>query len=376
MIKNECMAQIVATRIAKSAIEMEVFAVSMYTYLAKKYPSLADSFLEFAGKESNHLIFWSNFLKKRKIDPHIRKPSQLKTATYQIAIHLLGRGLTLRLMERREASSIELYAGILSDTGVDEAERRDIQSILEDELVHEEEFIKEQSKRGGFMKYIKDAILGLNDGLVETLGVTTGLAGVYGSPYAVALGSLVVGVAGALSMGISIYTSSRSQQQVHEGILNRIASISRYVAVVIKDRVKQYALNKGYSQDVASSIAEETTSKPGMLSDFIAEEEYGLSAEGLAEPSKAAMYAGFSNLLGALIPLAPYFFVSDITSALILSLTFATIFLSVTGFLVSLLANMPARVKVFEMVVSGLGSAAITYVIGWGASILMGSKIA
>jgi VIT1/CCC1 family predicted Fe2+/Mn2+ transporter len=41
-----------------------------------------------------------------------------------------------------------------------------------------------------------------------------------------------------------------------------------------------------------------------------------------------------------------------------------------------LLANMPARVKVFEMVVSGLGSAAITYVIGWGASILMGSKIA
>jgi len=365
------MAQTEAMQIAKIAIEMEVFAVSMYIYLAKKYPSLADSFLEFAGKESNHLIFWSNFLKKRKIEPHIQKPSQLKTTTYQIATHLLGRGLTLRLMERSEAGSIELYAGILSDAEVDESERNDIQGILEDELVHEEEFIKEQSKMGGVMKYIKDATLGLNDGLVEILSVTTGLAAVYGSPYTVALGSLVVGIAGALSMGISTYTSSRSQRQVHEGILKRIASISRYVAVVIKDRVKQYALNKGYSQEVASSIAEETTSKPEMLSDFIAEEEYGLSAEDFAEPRVAAMYAGFSNLLGALIPLAPYFFISDITLALFLSLLFAAIFLSVTGFLVSLLANMSARVKVFEMVVSGLGSAAITYVIGWGASILI-----
>ena len=359
---------------ASAAIEMEVFAVSMYSNLAKSQPSGSEDYLRIAEKESSHITFWTGFLRRRGVEAKVEKPSPLKLAAYRAATRLLGVGLTLRMMERAEAASISFYANLLSSSGIDEAERRGIQEILEDELVHEEEFIKKQSEMGDFISYIKDAVLGLNDGLVEILSVTTGLLGVYGSPYAVALGGLVVGVAGALSMGMSTYTSTRSQRQVHEGILRRLASASRHVTGVFKDRVMQHARGKGYSEDVAASIAEETASDPKRLSDFIAEEEYGLSEESLSDPSRAALYAGGANLVGALIPLAPYFFTADVSWALLLSLSSATVFLSATGLLVSLLANVSARGKVVEMVITGLGAATATYIIGWLASMILGTR--
>lgn len=357
------------------AIDMEAFAVAIYRHLAKLHPSMSEDYISLAEKESSHISFWTSFLKRRGVKAAVQAPNRIKLSGYKIAMRLLGSGLTLRIMERNEASSVNLYASLLSNSDIAEEERIGIQRILEDELVHEEEFIKKQSEIGDFMTYIKDAVLGLNDGLVEILSVTTGLVGVYGSPYSVALGSLVVGIAGALSMGISTYTSSRSQRQVHQGIMSRLASASRHVTWVFKDRVKQNAIDKGYSEELASNIAEETASNPSRLSNFIVEVEYGLKEKTLGIPSRAALYAGGANLAGAMIPLAPYFFTSDIKTALILSLGFATIFLAVTGLLVSLLANVSARTKVVEMVITGLGSATVSYIIGWLASVLLGTRV-
>jgi VIT1/CCC1 family predicted Fe2+/Mn2+ transporter len=360
--------------IAQRAIKMEAFAVSLYSYLAKLFPSQSEIYLKFAGIESNHIAFWSNFLIKRGEELFTVKAASLKIFSNKVAVRVLGSGLALRMMEREESSSISLYASLISSLELDESEKRGLMNILEDELVHEEEFIRQQSQMGGFMSYIKDATLGLNDGLVEILSVTTGLAGVYGSPYSVALGGIVVAVAGALSMGISTFTSSRSQRQVHEGILKRLATTSRYVTGVFRDRVKSFTRNQGYSEEISERIAEETTSDPRRLSEFIAKEEYGLQEEYLTDPGKAALYAGISNLIGAIMPLAPYFFVANITTALILSLLFATFSLIITGFIVSLVANTSTRSKIAEMVISGLGSASASYIIGWLASIILGTR--
>jgi vacuolar iron transporter family protein len=358
-----------------SAIDMEVFAVTIYSYLAKFHPATSEDYLRLAEKESNHILFWKRFLEKRGVEAVVKPPNKNKLVTYKIAIRLLGKGLTLRILGRDEAASIELYAGLLSSLELTDEEKKGIQKILEDELVHEEEFIKKQSEIGDFMIYIKDAVLGLNDGLVEILAVTTGLVGVYNSPNAVAIGGLVVGVAGALSMGLSTYTSSRSQRQVQEGVIRRLSSASRLVTAVFKDRVKQNSIDKGYSEALAVNIAEETASDTSRLSGFIAEEEYGLKEKSMGIPSRAALYAGGANLLGMVIPLAPYFFIPDITSALILSLVFATLFLAITGLLVSLLANISARTKIVEMVITGLGSASASYIVGWVASVVLSTRV-
>ena len=55
-------------------------------------------------------------------------------------------------------------------------------------------------------------MLGMNDGLVEVLSVSVGLAGVYGNPFYVALGGLIVGIGGVLSMAIGVLISVRGTE--------------------------------------------------------------------------------------------------------------------------------------------------------------------
>ena len=90
------------------------------------------------------------------------------------------------------------------------------------------------------MNYVSDAILGMSDGLVEVLSVSAGLAGAYGNPFNVALGGLIVVIAGALSMGIGSFTSVRAQKQVRLGVLTRIFLASRYIPMFFRDRVFNY----------------------------------------------------------------------------------------------------------------------------------------
>jgi len=99
---------------------------------------------------------------------------------------------------------------MLESSELSKHERRELIKILEDELTHGDEFLREESKLEDFLAYVKDAVLGMNDGLVEILSVTTGLAGAYGNPFNVALGGLIVGIAGALSMGIGALVSARA----------------------------------------------------------------------------------------------------------------------------------------------------------------------
>jgi len=85
-----------------------------------------------------------------------------------------------------------------------------------DEIEHEEIFSK--SKQLLHVENLRDFILGMNDGLVEILGAVTGLSAAYvNNPFMVAISGLIVGVAGALSMGIGSFISVRSQREMNEG---------------------------------------------------------------------------------------------------------------------------------------------------------------
>ena len=362
-------------KIAEKALETELFATAIYSYFAERYPEKTTSktFAEMVEMEKWHSNFWTEFLKVRGVDKTMLKSSDFRLTLYKVMFRLIGKGLTLRMMETSENQAVELYSSIIEDSSLSAAERQSLGKILEDELVHEKLFLKEESKFEGVIAYIKDAVLGLNDGVVEILSVTTGLAGASGSPMIVAISGLVVTIAGGLSMGISIYSGSRAQRQVHEGILRRIASASKFVAHIFRERVSSHLENRGYSKRVAGDMAEESARDHRLLSRFIAEEEYGIREESLGNPVKASLYAGSANIVGSLIPLLPYFFTPDIFTALILSVVLAALALAVTGYLVAILGYMSPGKKIGEIVLSGLGAAAVTYVIGRAVAALLGT---
>ncbi|HDD42489.1 MAG TPA: hypothetical protein ENF79_02260 [Nitrososphaeria archaeon] len=178
--------------LAKLALRDELFAVKIYSMAAglSKTGSTRDRLLKISRMEEEHADFWRKLLRRRGIDPSEVSVGFLKTSLYAVFLRLFGLALTFRLMESGERDAVELYSRMLGSPELKEDEKNALKKILEDELVHEQELAEEESRFMKMLDHIRDAVLGMNDGLVEILSVTMGLVGAYGSAFHVALSGL------------------------------------------------------------------------------------------------------------------------------------------------------------------------------------------
>lgn len=363
--------------IAKKSFKEEVEAMLSYSFLARKYrgTSIGEKFSRIAEMERRHVLFWSRFLSKRDINPSNVKPRMFRVKLYILLFHILGLGLTIKLLESSELKAIETYTKLLNNPELSGEEVNELRKILADELVHEEEFVSEETRLEEFIEHIRDAILGMSDGVVEILSVSAGLAGAYGDPLNVAIGGLIVGIAGSLSMGIGAYSSVRAQRQARLSILSRIGLAVKYVPEIFINKVKNYMVRKGFSEETASIIARESILKKEVLERIVAEEEYSVREETIEDPGKAGLYTGLSYIIGAVIPLIPYFLFLPINIAIPLSFVFAALMMGLTGFIIAVSANLDIKKKMIELIITGLGAAMITFAIGKIASMLLGIEI-
>ncbi|MEM2226263.1 MAG: VIT1/CCC1 transporter family protein [Candidatus Bathyarchaeia archaeon] len=362
---------------AEAALSDELYASILYGRLAITHGDgpIGTKLGRMAEMERDHAEFWRDFLRRRHRPAPGRAVYGPRLALHVAASRLLGLRIFLLFLERDEREAIELYSKLIESPGIDGPERERLRGILEDELLHERELLEEESKAKEHIAHVRDAVLGMNDGLVEILSITSGLAGAYGDPFHTALGGLVVAVAGALSMGMGVFASVKAQRQVSESLLRRVEEASRYVAHVFKERLIGHMMKRGYSVELSRAVAEESSKDPELLSKIIAEEEYGLRGESMGSPRRAGLYSGLSNISGALIPLLPYFLGLPISIAMPLSVILAAAALAITGSLVAILASLPVRRRALEMILIGLGAAGSTFLIGRIASMLLGINV-
>ncbi|AFK85089.1 MULTISPECIES: VIT1/CCC1 transporter family protein [Thermoanaerobacterium] len=344
---------------AKKFYYDELNAKQLYSYLAKveSKKEVKELFEELSKIEANHTKYWYDFLSDRgvKLKPKVRAKSLW---FYKILRTLLGSRLFIILLEMQESNSTDEYYEYYKDPILTESERQGLALIIEDELEHEKN-LGNQNKEANFSN-IRDFILGMNDGLVEILGTVTGLSAVYQSkPLIVGASGLVVGIAGALSMAIGAYTSVRSQRQVNEGIKSKMELLFN----VSKNRAKEELLNKLSESGIPDDISQEIVEKLGDNENAMA----NLLVEEVKENEiKSALYTGLAYLVGLFFPVIPYFFItSSSVLALILSVIFAAIALSIVGMVVSIASeSLSIKNKIIEMVLSGLGAAALSYLFG------------
>ncbi len=347
----------------------EIESSIIYGLIAERVGGkIGDVLKNISEMEARHAGFWAKFLRKRGIDVSRYRPRRSRIFFYKLLYRLFGFGLTIKLLERGEREAVELYSKILGETDLEPGEREELLKIIVDELYHEEIFIREESRIAGFLEHVRDAVLGMNDGLVEILSVSTGLAGAYNDPLYVALGGLIVEFAGALSMAIGAYISVKSQRDVYLSSRNRFINLLKLVPSTVHNMVVKIFREKGFSEKLSSEIAREVVEKKIEL-----EELSGTSDVG--DPVKSGIITGLFYLLGAFIPLTPYFLKLSIETALPGSLILASLMLTLSGFFIALTAGLDIKKKIVEMILSGLGAAAITYLIGYSARILLGIEV-
>lgn len=331
-----------------------------YTALASNEadPELRDVLGRIAKIELKHSRFWQRFLDTRGAP----RPPPFRLGTIRRWLlerfqRLVNSALLVAALELGESNAFSKYFACLEHAGLSERERAELRAIVLDEIEHELTFRGHSERRG--VGNVRDYVLGMNDGLVEILGAVTGLSAVYaGNPFIVGISGLVVGMAGAMSMGIGAFVSVRSQRQVNESLRARMEILYSVAPQRAVSEYRERLEESGVPDDTAKDIAERVGANRDAIANLL-----------LPEPQenelRSGLYTGLAYLLGVAFPVLPYFFAPNAWAALAGSVALAGIALAATGLVVSILSGISLRRKVVELVTAGFTAAAIAYVIGW-----------
>ena len=171
-----------------------------------------------AKEELDHYNFFKKYTKTDQ------KPNKLMVWKYFIIAKTLGLTFSLKLMEKGEANAQVNYAELEKDVP-------GIKEIINDEEGHESALISliDEEK----LRYMGSIVLGLNDALVELLGVLAGLTFTLQNNRLIAVVGLVTGIAASLSMGSSEYLVTKSEQTAKHPIRSAIYTGSAYFLTVL-----------------------------------------------------------------------------------------------------------------------------------------------
>lgn len=218
-------------------------------------------------------------------------------------------------------------------------------------------------------KFIREVILGINDGLIETLGFVTAVFGATAESGIIVITGLAQVLAGSISMGIGAYVSQKSFREFYD----REEDIERkeIESKPGEERAEIAAIykKKGFEGDELKTVVDRITSNKKVWLETMMAQELGLIREGYTHPVKSGAVTGASYVLGAISPLTPYL-ILPVESAFIASVLLSSIFLFVVGGLKSRWAHVWWVWSGVEIMAYGLGAVIITYSIGRLISII------
>jgi VIT1/CCC1 family predicted Fe2+/Mn2+ transporter/rubrerythrin len=332
--------------------------------------------LELASTEEEHARVWAEELSKRGIKVLEYRP-RLRAKIYLWLMKRLGVRSILQALEGVEKGAASGYlqgTAIVTDPKLKEkiaevapveqshsrilaaldgrAQRQTPHEILRGERWH----------RGGGS--IRDLIFGMNDGLLSTFSLVTGVAGATASNQIILLSGIAGAVAGAISMTAGAYVSTKAEREVSE---KHVEMERLELTMMPQQEENELALIyrlKGLSSDQARSVARTLLRDEATALETMSREELGFDIEELPDPKTAALASGLSFVVGAILPIFPYLVMSGLPAlAFSIALSLGGFFLmGVARTLVT--ARNPWRSGA-EMFLIGTGAAIFTYMIGF-----------
>lgn len=145
---------------------------------------------------------WGHYEAFKRLTQTDVSPRRFRVAFYKLISRVLGLSFGLRLMERGERVTKQVYSRF-------EKEYPELAEVIMDEQKHEHELLELIEDEN--IKYAGSIVLGLNDALVELTGALAGLTFALQDTNVIAMVGLVTGIAASMSMAASEYLSSREE---------------------------------------------------------------------------------------------------------------------------------------------------------------------
>jgi VIT1/CCC1 family predicted Fe2+/Mn2+ transporter/rubrerythrin len=350
-------------------------------------PGRKDIFERMAAQEDKHAARWKTRLQELGVCPLEYKPTFAETLRLRLLLKG-GSGAVAQRMEDGEKRAGDDYA-ILMALSPTEEDKTAFREVMREEGSHDK-ILGEMGGKPGVAQgrldgilgkerwhargggWIGQAIYGINDGLGAAFGVVSGVAGathVNGS--FVLLSGFASMIASALSMGSGAYLATKSEREVHEAELERERREIEENPEEEREELSLFYQLKGFSAEEASAMAARMAEKPEEMLKTLAHEELGLSERAFPNEWKSAVSATVSTAIGAAVPVLPYLFATGLT-ALIVSFAISTAAHFAVGAAKVVVTGRSWLKSGLEMMLIGLGEAAITYGIGLLISPMLG----
>lgn len=171
----------------------------------------------------------------------------------------------------------------------------------------------------------------MNDGLVTHVGFVAGVTGAVMNSQIVFLTGLAAIVAGAFSMYIGAYLSTKSQREFFESEIARERREIEETPEREIQEIREIYSKLGFEKDEVEMIVKRVTSDKELWVRFMLREELGILEETFDDPKKVGAVMGISFGLGGIPPILPYAFFSDVFTALYMSIAISLLALFGVG---------------------------------------------
>ena len=156
-------------------------------------------------------------------------------------------------------------------------------------------------------QYLRDLLLGVNDGLISTFLVVVAVVGGQSSRLQALLTGISSAIAGALSMAIGEYIATKSQLQVADGEMRLESEHFKYHRDVEIEQLRQFLTSVNLSGNLLEAVVSEVGRSDEGLMKMMQAFEFGGEEELERNPFKAMWMSGRLFFLGSLPTVIPFF---------------------------------------------------------------------
>ena len=215
-------------------------------------------------------------------------------------------------------------------------------------------------------QYMRDINLGVNDGLVSTFLLVSGVVGGGLTATQVLLTGIAGALAGMISMGVGEYLATKSQEEVFEAEMKLEAKHLKEHREHERDELRHMFGEMGLEGDDLETVVHIIDKSDDAMMGVMAGLEFGVVDTERRNPYLAGIASAGLFLTGALPSVLPFVFLEDTGTALFVAAILTGIGLLAVGAAKTIMTRTNPFGSAFENLSIGFAGGVLSYLVGLG----------
>jgi VIT1/CCC1 family predicted Fe2+/Mn2+ transporter len=206
---------------------------------------------------------------------------------------------------------------------------------------------------------VRDVVIGMSDGLAVPFALAAGLTGAIAESRLIVTAGFAEIAAGSIAMGLGGYLAARGDAEHYAQEKAREEEEIIKMPEAEAQEVRDIFLTYGLSNEESATVVESLRRRPKDWVTFMMRFELGLEDPDPSRAWKSALTIASAYIVGGIIPLSAYLFLSDAHSALKLSVVVTVLSLALFGGIKGRFTGVPVlRSALQTSIIGGLAAAA------------------